>query len=373
MLGNLFKQNKQVIYFLAFVVLLFITGWSQLINIPVFINDVSTKARFGQTIGSLLKENGFKNANGKLYSVTGALISGKTGEPQYIYMNNHLVKTSDIIKAPSKICIFSGRDLKEPSVSFLKIYEEEPIVTGTGPFLKLVSSNSPGLKEIIVGSISGKRVERVLKHASPAIYKKTNGHGEMLCALTFDDGPSIYTPEILKILDRYGIKATFFMIGKHVQKYPEIARLVAEKGHTIGNHSYSHPALGKLPWDSIKREVRLASEIITAFTGIRPHWFRPPMRSLSYTLFQAISDEGMTLILWDVDPFDWKNPSSSVIYERVVNSVSPGAVILLHDGGGNRSQTVDALPQIIETLHQKGYVFVPLDFFAQKEPVIEIQ
>jgi peptidoglycan-N-acetylglucosamine deacetylase len=182
-------------------------------------------------------------------------------------------------------------------------------------------------------------------------------------ALTFDDGPGPQTLQVLDILDKYGIKATFFMIGKNVDKYPEVAREIARRGHEIGNHTYSHPLLTAIETpQKIKREVESGAASIEKATGRCPHLFRPPCGWRSPWMMKCVHDLGYSVVTWDVDPNDWKHPVSLVIEKSVSRSVHAGSVVLLHDGlrtfdNPNISSTIAALPVIIHDLQARGFEF----------------
>jgi peptidoglycan/xylan/chitin deacetylase (PgdA/CDA1 family) len=190
---------------------------------------------------------------------------------------------------------------------------------------------------------------------------------EKVIALTFDDGPNPpYTQEILKILEEYSIKATFFLWGQNVREYPEVAREIASAGHAIGNHTYSHPPLIiiRRSLSQIESEIVQAENIIFHTTGVRPTIFRPPSGLRGPLLFRVTRKRGYTVIQWSVDAKDWEKPGADIIVKRVLAGTEPGAIILLHDGSGimenDSSQTVAALPVIIEELLSRGYYFVTI-------------
>lgn len=179
--------------------------------------------------------------------------------------------------------------------------------------------------------------------------------GDKVFALTFDDGPwPRETHRILKILRKYNAKATFFMIGQEVMHYPEIARAIRDEGHAIGNHSWNHPSRCRDPKAQI---VRTNQEIKKAL-GFEPNLFRPPYGMLKNGLAREAMKKNMSVIIWSSDSNDWKHPGSSSIARTVLRQASSGGIGLLHDGGGNRAQTIAALPVILETLQARGYRFV---------------
>lgn len=180
-------------------------------------------------------------------------------------------------------------------------------------------------------------------------------------ALTFDDGPSpTYTPQVLAILNRYGIHATFFVIGSQAAAYPDLVRQDYQQGNPVGNHSWSHPDLLQLAPAQVRSQLQTTSNAIQAATGVKPTLFRPPYGNTNSVIQSIASSLGLSTILWSVDPKDWSLPGTSVIVSRVLNSTHNGSIILLHEGGGDRSQTMAALPTIITTLKQRGFQFVTI-------------
>lgn len=180
---------------------------------------------------------------------------------------------------------------------------------------------------------------------------------EPVVAMTFDDGPSaVLTPRLLDILKQRNIKVTFFVLGQLVQEHPEIiARAVAE-GHEIANHSWNHKALNKLGEGGLQHELADTSAEITKATGKPVTLMRPPYGATNPRLNRAIEKEyGMKVILWSVDPFDWKRPGPQVVEQRILAGTKPGAIILSHD---IHPGTIEAMPATLDALLAKGYKFV---------------
>lgn len=184
---------------------------------------------------------------------------------------------------------------------------------------------------------------------------------EKVIALTFDDGPDgDFTPRILDVLRAHRAKATFFVVGKQIEYFPEILRQIVADGHEIGSHTYSHPQLSGLSEARLRSELALTSELIRAACGIAPVCFRPPFGAISASAIQVVRGCGYAIVLWDrkLDSRDWERPGVNRIVERVVANARPGGIILMHDGGGYRSQTVAALGKILDRLAAEGYRFV---------------
>src|SRR5579859_2324103 len=180
-------------------------------------------------------------------------------------------------------------------------------------------------------------------------------------ALTFDDGPNPpYTSQILAILRRYSIKATFFDVGHLVQAYPALVKEEVAEGNVVGNHTWAHPYLPALSGPSIAWQLTTTSDAIQQVTGIRPTYFRPPYGAFNASILAYANQLGLSTFIWNVDPRDWSRPGTNAIVARVRAQTGNGSIILMHDGGGDRSQTVAALPTIIEWYQQHGFRFVTL-------------
>lgn len=183
--------------------------------------------------------------------------------------------------------------------------------------------------------------------------------GPRQVALTFDDGPhAIYTAQVLDVLARYGVPATFFVMGHAAQARPAlIGRMVAE-GHSVQNHTYDHPYLTRYSNGAITDQLVRTNTVITRLTGATPHCMRPPFMAVNDRVRGVATGLGLATIMWDVDPYDWKRPGPSVVAQRVLRATTGGDVILLHDTVG--PSTVGALPAIITGLRARGLEFVPL-------------
>ena len=187
-------------------------------------------------------------------------------------------------------------------------------------------------------------------------------------AMTFDDGPSAEnTPRLLEILKQRNIKATFFLIGQNVAANPDIVRRILAEGHEVGNHSWTHPQLSKLSDDRVTAEITKTQDAIKEASGYSPTLLRPPYGAITPRQREWIANQfGLNIILWSVDPFDWKRPGASVITERILSQVRPGAIILSHD---IHKQTVDAMPATLDALITKGYKFVTVSqLIAMNKP-----
>ncbi|MEG4231117.1 polysaccharide deacetylase family protein [Microcoleus sp. Pol11C3] len=185
-------------------------------------------------------------------------------------------------------------------------------------------------------------------------------------ALTFDDGPwPTTTTQILDILKENNIKATFFWVGRYLQTYPKIGKQVAAAGHAIGNHTWNHQYI-QYNEDGAAREIDRTSSLIEELTGIQTSMFRPPGGILNNGLAAYAQKKNYTVVMWSADSFDWRSLTESLM-DNVMRQAHSGGIVLMHDGGGNRSRTVKVLPDIIARLRKEGYIFVTVPELLQMQ------
>lgn len=188
---------------------------------------------------------------------------------------------------------------------------------------------------------------------------------EKKIAISFDAAwGNEHTKPILDILDKYGVKATFFLVEFWVDKFPEDVLEIYQRGHEIGNHSSTHPNMAKLSREQIVMELKQTEGKIEAITGERPTVFRPPFGSYNNNLIEACEEIGYYVIQWDVDSLDWKDISAEQIVDRVTRHVKNGSIVLFHN---NAEHVEQYLPLIIEKLQADGYKIVPVGELIIKE------
>lgn len=207
------------------------------------------------------------------------------------------------------------------------------------------------------------RLDVELRRLSPAqldkyILRRGTRRGLKL-ALTFDDGPHPdFTPKLIKILQQAKVPATFFMIGHMAEQYPDLVKQVASAGFEIGNHTYSHVTLTKITDTQADTEYLAASEVIKRITGHSPRYCRPPGGDCDLNVFESAYGQALTTVLWTDDPGDYDNPGDKTLLETETAKLSPGGIILLHDGSQN---TIDTLAEFIASCKRRGFHFVTLD------------
>lgn len=190
------------------------------------------------------------------------------------------------------------------------------------------------------------------------IYKSVSNR-DMKIALSFDDGPHPeQTEDILSILNKYNVKATFFVVGQNADYYPDILRQVVEEGHEIGNHTYSHINILNTDKQTIKQEISRSHNNILEICEYEVKLFRPPGGALNQKVTDVANSFGYKIILWDIDTKDWSHKSVDLITENVIKNIKSGSIILFHDYISKGTPTPEALENIIPLLQKEGYTFV---------------
>ncbi|WP_338894711.1 polysaccharide deacetylase family protein [Streptomyces sp. TG1A-60] len=237
---------------------------------------------------------------------------------------------------------------------------------GTAPARATTPAAGPGTLRAL--KPSAYRLQPIAGHGPPARrrtlvraavrrkpFLRVDGRGRSM-VLTFDDGPDPrYTPDILRILRDHDVRAMFFVCGEMAVQHQDLLREMADDGHVVGNHTWSHPLLTTLSRSRIHSEMARTCEIIDKAYGEPPLWFRAPYGAWNRTAFQLGAELGMEPLAWTVDTLDWRTPGARTIAERVENGAGPGVIVLSHDAGGDRSQSVRALRDYLPDLLESGY------------------
>lgn len=191
---------------------------------------------------------------------------------------------------------------------------------------------------------------------------KTQGPRRKIIALTFDDVPDPrFTPQLLDVLHKYNVKATFFVVGSRAEKHPGLVARILREGHAIGNHSYNHPEFSKLSMNEFRTQIVRTENIIQVLAGYKPRLIRPPYGDISEQQLKWAKSHGYKLVNWNVDSLDWRGLSKTQVRNNILSRAGKGAIILQHGGGGRGSDlkgTVQALPEVISIMRKRGYSFV---------------
>ena len=208
-------------------------------------------------------------------------------------------------------------------------------------------------------------IERVLSYTS---YVRVGAARVRDVALTFDDGPGPYTPKILAVLRRLHAPATFFVIGEWARRYPQFVRSEAQGGFEVGDHTETHPFMSLLPESVQRAQIVDAGRAIEQAGAPLPHLWRPPYGAFNAATLQILHALRMLVVLWTVDTSDYARPGVQRIWYVALSGARPGAIILMHDGGGDRSETLAALPRIIASLRRRGFRLVTISQLLADDP-----
>lgn len=303
----------------------------------------------GTRVKDVVKRFALVPAAGELLDVDGRVLR-KNVYPGRILVNGVAVPADTVLAQGDVVTAQKGKDRTE------KIVRKVVSVPGGDiPNPQFSLGRAPGKQVIRIGKISGKLVSSVFHPTGPFTPPKA-------VALTFDDGPSpTYTLKLLRVLNRFGVKATFFVIGRPASFHPDLVKAELAAGMEVGNHSWSHPY--RTPFSSftsrvIRAEITKAQQELLSL-GASSGLFRPPGGAYSRKVIDIARTADTRLVLWSVDPKDWERGSTAhEIASAVLSKVGPGSIVILHDGGGDRSATIAALPAIIKGIRAKGLQLV---------------
>lgn len=333
-------------------------------TVPVTIDGSRVLVPRGTSVIDLVREHSVARPGSVRSAADGRVVVKGAGGPVRTLVNGGKAPLSVVLRSGDSIRTFSGADMIEPVVDETRTVDAPPRTIGEGPQTTILVGGDPGLERLRRGAVSGDLLEcEMIAEPRPGLVRRTPSPGSRIVALTFDDGPwPKQTQAVLRILAEKNVPATFFMLGTRVHRAPDVAREVVEAGHTIGNHTWWHPRLDTMTTETIVREVAGANKVIRDATGVSPRWFRPPGGRYDERVTDELARVGMRQALWTVDPRDWRDGATADdIVKRVLEDVRPGAIVVLHDGGGDRGETIEALPRLIDALREQGYQFVTLD------------
>jgi peptidoglycan/xylan/chitin deacetylase (PgdA/CDA1 family) len=342
--------------------------------VPVRVDGALSFVRRGTTVGDLLQQGRMSREYSNLRSLSGRLLKIREGAPPRITVDGAVAESATVVGAGSQVTAYRAADITEGVATRTVEATQAVRYIGTGPVMNIEQSGTPASIEVVVGAVSGEEVSSrlVSRGTAMTVRREPAWPGAREVALTFDDGPwPGSTDAILAELVSADVKATFFVVGKQLSARPEVSRRVVAAGMEIGDHSHSHKMLARVPHATITNEILFGQQAIKRELGVTPLWFRPPGGSTNSFVYSEAQRLGMRVVLWSIDPKDWRTPPARVIASRVLDRVRPGSVILMHDGGGDRSHTVAALGFIIRGLKARGYAMVTLSrLYRIPEPVV---
>lgn len=336
-------------------------------RIPITVNRVNRLIRVDSTIATLLRDNDdFNTKPGRLLDITGKVLDKRGGGAIVVKRNGAVVATSRLdgthMADNDVITVESGKDRTEAhTVRYDTVKYGTDIDLNNGPLQEVKQLGKDGKKEIWVGRRSKKEVDKGFSQKPQNLVVQSRSPrpaGRKVIALTFDDGPSQYSDKILDILKEKGVKATFFDVGESAAQYPKQEKRMLAEGHQVASHSNTHPYMPKMGRDELRAEIKAGFDNLKQASGLETRVMRSPYGAFGVEQWKQCADLLDMNVLWDIDTEDWKVPGAQAIHDAVLNNAHNGAVVLMHDGGGDRSQDVEALPGIIDDLKKQGYEFV---------------
>jgi len=329
-----------------------LSGRAHAASLSVRIGGRSVRVAEGTTLGALARQYALHPHAGALLDVNRRPLR-RNAIPGKLLLNGAPAVSSHVLQSGDRVTVVNGAARMEPTVRTVQR------IRGGMPTDPQFSVAYVGGKEVIVrGAISHELVSARFVPDGAVKAKRA-------VALTFDDGPwPSSTPEILDELRKLHVHATFFVIGYLAEASPQLVRLEVQRGMVVGNHSYNHPQVppfSQLPAPLLRDEITLTQAILRRL-GVETHLFRPPGGATSPAVVRAAQAAGDRVVLWSVDPADWEaGITASEIVQRVLSTVRAGSIVILHDGGGDRTATLHALPAIVRGIRRRGLSLVTLD------------
>lgn len=322
--------------------------------VTVWVGDRRVEVGHGKaTIADVLKAARVRPKDGALRSASSRRVLDAHASPARIYVDGTRASTSRRLVAGARVRVVDGVDRVEPVE-----VRQQPVLAPAGlpPVESLLwYPGKDGADEVVIGAVSGEVVSSK-RLAEPVPPRREEGN---VVSLTFDDGPHpTWTPAVLQILAEEGVKATFCMVGDMVRKRPELTRTVLAQGHTLCSHTLRHsPDMDTLPEEEVEREIAGGADLLKATTGQPVSLYRSPAGRLTPVAIEIAHRHGLRVLDWTIDSRDFQRRPAPELIHNVLAAVKPGAVVLLHDGGGSRTTTVEALRPLIHELRARGYQF----------------
>lgn len=339
-------------------------------TVNVSVNGAHADVSVSASLADIVADQGLSPKPGNLVSVGGNVLEEGGGAPFSATVNGRALDTDELgsfrASGNEDIQIGDGADVTEAS------HQEERVVQPQlepyeriGAITFVAQWGHTGKQMFTVGDVSGEAVAgEVTEPVQNVVLQSVNptpDDGSKVVALTFDDGPSDYTQRYLDILSEHNARATFFCLGTQAQRYPDLVKAIEDQGSQVASHTLSHQELPKLDADTFKTEVNDAFAALTNGGAPATTVIRPPYGALDPNAWVTSGGTFSTSVIWTLDSLDWKRPGVDAIVNSCTQGVYSGAIILMHDGGGNRDQDLEALPRILQKLSDEGYTFVTID------------
>ncbi len=350
-------------------------------KVNITLNGEEFSIRVGSTCEQVISAAELEPKAGNLVSVSGKTLEEGAGYTYTATVGGNELSNDDAeqyrVGDGDTLDISDGGDRMEEYD--VQVVDEQPKLEMGGDSMGNISYvsqwPSAGQYEMRTGKQSGETARgdtlTETKNAVITVHQISPDDGRRLVALTFDDGPAEkYTEAYLEILTKYGIHATFYNLGQNVEAHPDLCKKIVEQGSEIQSHTYQHQQLTTLDAASLQSEFSNAFSDIQENAGVTTTAFRPPYGSFDEKAWLNSGGLASVSVLWNQDSLDWKLPGADAIVENCLKYISSGSIILMHDGGGNRDQDVEALPQLIEKLQAEGYEFVTVSELMKSDSSI---
>lgn len=290
---------------------------------------------------------------GSSLDITGDVLAIGSGRPMKTHLGGHAVSPDAVLTDGAVVLVAHGENTLEGIAAKTEAIPFKTVVEGSGAIVHLAQLGNAGERTLYLG-MSSRKQAAVFTLSAPhnEILQRTPTakDGQKLVALTFDDGPGKWTQSVLDALAAKHVPATFFVLGSSAAGNTAMIRKLRDAGHEVENHTWGHPQLDKLTPDQIRSQIARTEAVIGP-----SRFLRPPYGAYNATVAGVATSMGYRLALWTVDTLDWKNRDADAIFAHVKSETKPGAIILMHDGGLERSQTVAAIPKIVDWLLRNGY------------------
>ena len=355
--------------------------WYMNRGVGITLNGNEVSVRINSTIEQVIEDQGLDETTvaGNLLAVDDSVLEKRGGERYSVTLDGKAVAlvalSSTSLTGGEELTVEDGADTYEEHDVAATTIAPTVTVKGTGAIQYVKTWGVPGRSEIWTGLVSGKTADRgvvqEVVNCEIAASSVSPEDGKYV-AITFDEGPSSYTSQIVDILKEKGVKATFFLSGDAVEANAAAAKTLADAGMELGSNSYSDTDLSKMSGDELRQQIQRGFDAIKSATGEDVHLLRAPYATFSLENWAETMDMLSAVVSWNVDSGDWLLPGANQIVEDVCGSVRSGNIILLTDNAATGEQSVEALPALIDRLQDEGYTLVTLsDLIATDDTLAE--
>ncbi|WP_240542128.1 polysaccharide deacetylase family protein [Bifidobacterium sp. CP2] len=345
--------------------------------IDVTVNGTTVRANVHTTLAQLIARNdSFGKKPGRLLAVDGSVLDKTGGRAVAAAIGGQAIAPRDrdavIVPEHADITVASGKDVTEAhTVKKTTVPFGTNINIKGGAIQVRTQAGKDGERETWTGKRSGKTADKgvTVKPVDMVVTSyNPRPEGKKVIALTFDDGPSQYSAPMLDILKDKGVKATFFDLGQQSSEFADAEKRMVAEGHQVASHSFDHPNMPKLSRDALRDNITKGFTAMKQTSGVDTTVFRSPYGAFGDQQWKDAGDLIGMNVLWTIDTEDWKRPGADAIHDAVLNNAYDGAIVLMHDGGGDRTQDIEALPRIIDDLKGQGYEFVTIQQLIDMSP-----